>query len=50
MISFVAPVWNKSQGKARNGRCKLHGCLSTSSKADAGRDMMPLEQATGRKG
>ena len=32
------PVWNKSQDKARNGRCKLHGGLSTGPKTEAGRE------------
>jgi hypothetical protein len=32
------PVWNKSQDKARNGRCKLHGGLSTGAKTEAGKE------------
>jgi hypothetical protein len=32
------PVWNKAQDKARNGRCKLHGGLSTGPKTEAGRE------------
>lgn len=32
------PVWNKSQDKARNGRCKLHGGLSTGPKTEAGKE------------
>jgi hypothetical protein len=32
------PVWNKSQGKAVNGRCKLHGGLATGPKTEAGRE------------
>lgn len=32
------PVWDKAADKARNGRCKLHGGLSTGPKTDAGRD------------
>lgn len=26
------PVWNKAKDEARNGRCKLHGGLSTGPK------------------
>ena len=32
------PVWDKSKDKAKNGRCKLHGGLSTGPKSKAGRD------------
>jgi hypothetical protein len=32
------PVWNKASDKARNGRCKLNGGLSTGPKTDAGRE------------
>lgn len=32
------PVWNKSKDIARNGRCKLHGGLSTGPKTEAGKD------------
>lgn len=32
------PVWNKLQDKARNGRCKLHGGLSTGPRTEAGRE------------
>lgn len=32
------PVWNKSTDKARNGRCKLHGGLSTGPKTEPGRE------------
>lgn len=31
------PVWDKLANKARNGRCKLHGGLSTGAKTKAGR-------------
>ena len=31
------PVWNKATDKARNGRCKIHGGLSTGPKTEAGR-------------
>lgn len=31
------PVWNKVTDKAKNGRCKLHGGLSTGAKTEAGR-------------
>ena len=32
------PVWNKVQDKAKNGRCKLHGGLSTGPRTEAGRE------------
>lgn len=32
------PVWDKSKDKARNGRCKLHGGLSTGARTDKGRE------------
>lgn len=32
------PVWNKKRDKARNGRCKLHGGLSTGPKTEAGKE------------
>jgi hypothetical protein len=31
------PAWNKATDKAKNGRCKLHGGLSTGAKTEAGR-------------
>ncbi|MDP3561377.1 MAG: HGGxSTG domain-containing protein [Legionellaceae bacterium] len=31
------PVWNKVIDKARNGRCKMHGGLSTGPKTEEGR-------------
>lgn len=31
------PVWNKAIDKAKNGRCKLHGGLSTGARTEAGR-------------
>lgn len=34
------PVWNKLTDKARNGRCKLHGGLSTGPKTQHGKDMI----------
>jgi|GEM_PF-2520446 len=30
------PVWDKKENKAKNGRCKLHGGLSTGAKTEAG--------------
>lgn len=36
------PVWNKSQDNARNGRCKLHGGLSTGPKTEAGREAIRI--------
>lgn len=32
------PVWNKITDKPRNGRCKLHGGLSTGPKTEAGKE------------
>lgn len=32
------PVWNKARNKARNGRCKLHGGLSTGPITETGRE------------
>ncbi|WP_374939083.1 HGGxSTG domain-containing protein [Legionella bozemanae] len=32
------PVWNKVKDCAVNGRCKLHGGLSTGPRTEAGRD------------
>lgn len=32
------PVWDKPQDKPRNGRCKLHGGLSTGPKTHAGKE------------
>ena len=31
------PVWDKLTDKAKNGRCKMHGGLSTGAKTEAGR-------------
>lgn len=36
------PVWNKVTDKAKNGRCKLHGGLSTGAKTEAGRQAIGL--------
>lgn len=30
------PVWDKKANSAKNGRCKLHGGLSTGAKTEAG--------------
>lgn len=32
------PVWWRGADRARNGRCKLHGGLSTGPKTEAGRE------------
>lgn len=32
------PVWRRLEDRARNGRCKLHGGLSTGAKTEAGRE------------
>ena len=32
------PVWDKIADKAKNGRCKLHGGLSTGARSEAGRE------------
>ena len=34
------PVWNIRRDKAVNGRCKLHGGLSTGPKTEAGKDVI----------
>lgn len=36
------PVWNKKTDKARNGRCKLHGGLSTGPKTETGREAIRI--------
>jgi hypothetical protein len=32
------PVWRRLEDRPRNGRCKLHGGLSTGAKTEAGRE------------
>jgi hypothetical protein len=32
------PVWDKNKDKAKNGRCKLHGGLSTGARTEKGRE------------
>ena len=32
------PVWDKMADKAKNGRCKLHGGMSTGARTEAGRE------------
>lgn len=32
------PVWNRLRDVPRNGRCKLHGGLSTGPKTEAGKE------------
>lgn len=32
------PVWDKSTDMAKNGRCKLHGGMSTGARTEAGRE------------
>jgi hypothetical protein len=32
------PVWDKVADKAKNGRCKLHGGMSTGARTEAGRE------------
>jgi hypothetical protein len=32
------PVWDKSTDTAKNGRCKLHGGMSTGVRTEAGRE------------
>ena len=32
------PIWNKTADKAKNGRCKLHGGLSTGARTEKGRE------------
>lgn len=36
------PVWDKSRDEVRNGRCKLHGGLSTGPKTEVGREAIRL--------
>jgi hypothetical protein len=31
-------VWDRAKDRARNGRCKLHGGLSTGPRTESGRD------------
>ena len=33
----ASPVWNKVTDKPKNGRCRLHGGLSTGARTEAGR-------------
>ncbi len=32
------PVWDKNKDEAKNGRCKLHGGLSTGARTEKGRE------------
>jgi len=43
------PVWNRGKDKARNGKCKLHGGLSTGPKSDAGREAIRESNRRRRK-
>lgn len=43
------PVWNKSTDKAKNGRCKLHGGMSTGAKTKAGREAIRASNRRRRK-
>jgi len=46
----IAPsVWDKKNDKARNGRCKLHGGLSTGPKTEAGKRAIQLSNKKRRK-
>ncbi|CAM4461051.1 MAG: hypothetical protein LEGION0403_FIIPPAGN_01332 [Legionella sp.] len=36
------PVWSKVKNQAVNGRCKLHGGLSTGPKTEAGREAIRI--------
>jgi hypothetical protein len=38
IIDKAPPVWDKTADKAKNGRCKLHGGMSTGEKTEAGRE------------
>lgn len=45
------PVWDKKADMARNGRCKMHGGLSTEPKTEAGREAIRVSnrrRANGR--
>lgn len=43
------PVWSKWTDKARNGRCKLHGGLSTGPRTEAGREAIRASNRRRRK-
>jgi hypothetical protein len=43
------PVWNKLKDKPKNGRCKLHGGLSTGAKTDAGRNAIRASNKARRR-
>lgn len=36
------PVWNISEDRATNGRCKLHGGLSTGPKTESGKEAIRI--------
>lgn len=42
------PVWDKSKDKAKNGRCKLHGGLSTGARTEKGREA--IRESNRRRG
>lgn len=43
------PVWDKSKDEAKNGRCKLHGGLSTGAKTEAGREAIRVSNRQRKK-
>ena len=43
------PVWDKTADKAKNGRCKLHGGMSTGVRTEAGREAIRASNRRRRK-
>lgn len=43
------PVWDKVADKAKNGRCKLHGGMSTGARTAAGREAIRESNRRRRK-
>ncbi|HSW69290.1 MAG TPA: HGGxSTG domain-containing protein [Gammaproteobacteria bacterium] len=44
------PVWSKAFDRARNGRCKLHGGLSTGPKTEAGKEAIRMSNKVRKRG
>lgn len=43
------PIWDKEEDKPRNGRCKLHGGLSTGPKTKSGKNAIRLSNHRRKK-
>lgn len=43
------PVWNKMADKPKNGRCKLHGGMSTGARTESGREAIRESNRRRRK-